>query len=103
MVVLANWVGLTSPALTEEKEALMRRTILLGTVSLVVAAMMALAGPAVALEPSAGPGQSSCVGHAASELSGPGFGQFVSSQAGPGFGKFVSGQAHVQPCPPHED
>jgi len=81
----------------------MKRTMRLFMLAVLTAAMMALAAPAVALEPSAGPGQSSCVGHAASELSGPGFGQFVSSQAGPGFGKFVSGQAHVQPCPPHED
>ena len=79
----------------------MRRIVSMVTVALVMAAVMALAGPAVALEPGAGPGQSSCMGHAASELSGPGFGQLASSLAGLGFGQFVGANAHVQPCPPH--
>ena len=84
----------------------MRRTVLLFTLAVVMATMMALAGPAVALEPSAGPGQSSCMGHAASELTGElggrTFGKLVSGLAGPGFGQqFVSVNAQVQPCPPH--
>ena len=66
-----------------------------------VAAIMAV--PAVALEPSAGPGQSSCAGHGTSTLAratGFDLGEFASSGAGPGAGQFVSEQAHVQPCPP---
>jgi hypothetical protein len=67
--------------------AKMRRIILLLTVALVMGAMMvAMALPAAALEPSAGLGQSSCVGHEASTLaiaSGVEFGEFASGLAGP--------------------
>ena len=85
----------------------MRRILLLVTVALVMATMMVVAKtlPAVAWEPSAGPGQSSCVGHNASTLArepGFDFGEFASSLAGPGAGQLVSEQAHVQPCPPPE-
>lgn len=83
----------------------MRRIILLITVVSVMAAMMAISTlPAVALEPSSGPGQSSCIGHSASETAtefGVGFGGFISGLAGPGLGAFISGTAQIQPCPPH--